>query len=408
MTDLSVIYKIQTSTASISLTASVVLVSMITLTPKRLTTPYRRLIFGMSIFDIIQSIGMLSGPYAVPVGTRGAIWANGNIASCEANGFCNMLGLMAVPIYTLALSVRYNCKLNMKVHDSVFTKKIEKWFHLSIIVVLVLCITALCMDSFNPIPSGSFCYVEEYPFLCRDMPQFVGECERGVGSDTLSYIAASITCLCFVGIIVNVSMLCVYSCTVERMYRSRAGDPQNLAEYNCVKNYMLCIPCRNYYQFEHEPDADYVLRLYKKETFIQSLLYVGAYLACYAFPMMQTIGSFFNYQFPRPFLYLIAIFYPLGGFFNVLTYTRPKVVRLLHSFPDMKRFTALLIVLKAGGEMPDLETNPNALMISTSCMTSCKKRPKQGSHEITNEDMPPDDCHEKNNALFEMFASLSD
>ncbi len=399
-------FRIQVSAASISLTASLILIIMIYFTPKRLSTPYRRLIFGMSVFDIIQSIGLLTGPFAVPSNDNPLKfpWARGTTATCELNGFISLLGTVAVPIYTFALSVRYYCKLNLKMEDAFFTKKIEVWFHVSVVMTLIIGFVGLAMNTFNPLPSGSFCYVEEYPFLCRDHPEWVGECQRGMGSDVISYLVTGITCLCFVGIIVNVSMLIVKSCRIEKLYRSRAGDPHHYAEYSCVRDYMCCIPCRNYSQLEHEPDADYVLRLYKKETVIQSLLYVGAFFACYAFPMMQTIGSFFNYQFPPAFLYLISIFYPLGGFFNVLTYTRPKVVRLRHAFPDFTRFKAFLIVMKAGGEIPDLNDNPHALEVCKSCpLTTCRDKRRRQVDEAT--------VSENNvaaNNLFEMLASMSD
>lgn len=395
-------YRLQITTGSISLSASVVLVSMIYLTPKRLSTPYRRLIFGMSVFDIIQSLGILTGPFAVPTGTWNASWATGTTASCEFNGFISLLGTLAVPIYTFALSVRFYCKLNLRMDDKVFTKRIEKWFHLSILLVVILCLVALVMDTFNPLPSGSFCYVEEYPFGCRDHPEIFGQCERGKGSDTLSYIVTGITCFCFLGIIVNLSMLCVQSCYIERMYRSRAGDLHHSADHSCVRHYFSCIPCRNYHQLDHEPDADYVLRLYKMETFIQSLLYIGSFFACYVFPMMQTIGSFFNYQFQSPFPLFLSIFYPLGGFFNVLTYTRPKVVRLRHAFPDFSRLRAFYIVMKAGGELPDLDANPYALEVCH----GCKRRRKKRTTDVEDGEMTPPEY--SGNNMFEMMASLSD
>ena len=394
-------YSLQISTGSISLSASVALVSMIYLTPKCLSTPYRRLIFGMSVFDIMQSLGILTGPFAVPSGSSNAPWAIGTTASCELNGFISLLGSVAVPIYTFALSVRFFCKLNLRMDDEVFTKKIEKWFHLSILLVVILCFVALVMDTFNPLPSGSFCYVEEYPFFCRDHPEWVGECQRGNGSETLAYVVTGITCVCFLGIIVNLSMLCIQSIYIERIYRSRAGDLHHSADYSCVRRFFCFIPCRNYQQLDHEPDADYVLRLYKMETFIQSILYVGSFFLCYVCPMMQTIGSFFNYQFPTPFPYFISILYPLGGFFNVLTYTRPKVVRLRHAFPDFSRLRAFYIVMRAGGELPDLVANPYALQICH----GCKKKRKRTNDIEDGEITPPE---YSGNNIFEMMASLSD
>lgn len=45
--------------------------------------------------------------------------------------------------------------------------------------------------------------------------------------------------------------------------------------------------------------------------------------------------------------------YPLGGLFNILVYTRPAVAVLRRRYPEFSRFRALLLVIKAGGEVPE-------------------------------------------------------
>ncbi len=57
---------------------------------------------------------------------------------------------------------------------------------------------------------------------------------------------------------------------------------------------------------------------------------------------------------PNEFLGIItALLYPLGGFFNILVYTRPNVASFLRKCPECSWCEAFWLVLKAGGEVPD-------------------------------------------------------
>jgi hypothetical protein len=355
----SYLYPLQVYTASISLVASLVIIIMILVSPNKLTTPYRRIIFGMSMADVLQSLALITGPFAIPADTTQAPWSSGNVHTCDANGFFMVLGSTTVPVYMFAISMLYFCKLNMKMTNAAFAKKIEKWIHIVAIVPMsTICFVGLAMGYFNA-SGGGFCYFEPYPFLCTRIPEAVGECTRGANSHSFLYIITFVLLFCFIGISIFMAMLCIKACTMERVFRSRAGDPENTLGSNsscCLQDYLCCIPCREYKQFTHESDADYFLRLYKREIIIQSSLYVGAFFGSYVCPLIQTIASFSKTgpKFPQFFFFLISILYPLGGLFNILVYTRPKVVRFRHIYPEKSRLGALIMVIKAGGEVPEI------------------------------------------------------
>ena len=64
-------------------------------------SPYSRIIFGLSVADIIQeSAGMIISPFAVPSDSTRiyAPWAKGTIGACEAAGFFLQVGASAVPL----------------------------------------------------------------------------------------------------------------------------------------------------------------------------------------------------------------------------------------------------------------------------------------------------------------------
>eukprot|EP00551_Chaetoceros_affinis_P005387 CAMPEP_0203665808 /NCGR_PEP_ID=MMETSP0090-20130426/2968_1 /ASSEMBLY_ACC=CAM_ASM_001088 /TAXON_ID=426623 /ORGANISM="Chaetoceros affinis, Strain CCMP159" /LENGTH=117 /DNA_ID=CAMNT_0050529497 /DNA_START=170 /DNA_END=520 /DNA_ORIENTATION=+ len=111
-------FLIQITSASISFSASLVIMIMI----KRatLTTPYRRLIFGLSAADVIHSVGMITGPYAPPKGLNTCPWAVGNTGTCVANGLFNASGSIGVALYLLSLSLYFFLKLTRKMSDTDF------------------------------------------------------------------------------------------------------------------------------------------------------------------------------------------------------------------------------------------------------------------------------------------------
>jgi hypothetical protein len=52
------------------------------------------------------------------------------------------------------------------------------------------------------------------------------------------------------------------------------------------------------------------------------------------------------------FILLTSIVYPLGGLFNILVYTRPKVLSHRRNNPEDSWFRAFILVVRAGGVVP--------------------------------------------------------
>lgn len=88
-------------------------------------SPYSRIIFGLSFGDIMLSLGLVLGPFAAPKGTRGAIWAIGNVASCEAIGFIMNMGISGVPFYVAFLAFYFDQRVRHKLSRQAFARKYE-------------------------------------------------------------------------------------------------------------------------------------------------------------------------------------------------------------------------------------------------------------------------------------------
>ena len=62
-----------------------------------------------------------------------------------------------------------------------------------------------------------------------------------------------------------------------------------------------------------------------------------------------------------------AAVYPLMGFFNILIYTRPKVKTFRNTFTELSWLRSFILVVKAGGEVPDFHNDPSAMNVCCCC-----------------------------------------
>ena len=87
---------------------------------------------------------------------------------------------------------------------------------------------------------------------------------------------------------------------------------------------------------------------------IQASLYVLAYFVTNFFPWYLVIVFEIMKQQPSDMsLLMTSIFYPLGGLFNILVYTRPKDLSLRRKNPrQYSWFQAFVIVIRAGAVVP--------------------------------------------------------
>mmetsp|Transcript_15117 Transcript_15117/g.18426 ORF Transcript_15117/g.18426 Transcript_15117/m.18426 type:complete len:496 (-) Transcript_15117:122-1609(-) len=393
----SYIDTIQISTASISCVVSLAMAIMIKSTAQKLSTPFRRIIVGISLSDVLQSLAMITGPFVLD-----------SVSACDFNGFIMVFGSLAVPLYTAFLCVYYFCKLNRKMSNLAFCQKIEKKGHLLILTCLLsLCIYALVTANLNPLSGVSFCYFDSYPRSCEYIPEIVGECLRGKQKLPLLIIALGILLVSFAVIIVTMVLLIGRAVFIERTFRSRPlptvslrtrvllstqslrsnksaskrdqnSNPStspstsyttsaevniaevniaevNTAEVNTIEEKVDLDLDTNQEDEENnhqESVTDQIITIYRRETVIQGSLYILVFFLSYSFPFIDAVAGAAQYRLPHFFTVLTAFFYPLGGLFNILVYTRPKVHRLRDRHPEFSYMKGLIYVLKAGGEVP--------------------------------------------------------
>jgi len=338
------------SSASLSLVASVILVVMIMKSGPRLSTPYHRIIFALSAGDALVSLAFITGPFSAPEGTSSAPWGVGNTHSCNANAFAKVYGEVAVQLYTVLICLYFYCKLNRKMSNSTFYEKIEKKAHAFIILFTsVVCFSALFTKTFNPLPSGSTCGFSRYPDRC----QFTNSCTRGtLGLIYVFLVSFVLVFLCFIGISIFMVLLCIEAYKREKLMRSaNPGDEQNST---FLRMFISCFSCNSFraQRKEDEPLSDYMLRIYKRETFIHALMYISYFAFVHTLPhSVLTLLYLLRRPISRVLASYFGIIYPAMGVFNLLIYTRPKVKILRWAHPNLSWLTAFLLVVKHGGDL---------------------------------------------------------
>ncbi len=353
----------QVSSASVSFLASSVMAIMIALVGNEgLSTPYRRIIFGLSISDILQSFGLLTGPWVIPESKISE--AGKEVASCQTNGFLLMTGSSGVMMYTFLLCFYYLCKLKWRMSDDAIKFKIELKSHAFIVVTnLVLSIAGIVMDTFHTnAVLMSFCSFALVPTGCGINPDLYGECDPVIEKRVdafINLVNVALPAVCLVGIIVTMSLLYHHAVVLHQTIQKEIPSSLRTTSRRNTRSSNEGSADSND-ETTPQDQVQHLSRLYRRETMIQASCYVGAFSITYI-PMM--LGMLLMIlRIYRLHVTAIAIFcYPLGGFLNILVYTRPKVANIRRSNPECSRLRGLWLVIRAGGEIPpDIDTDTSS------------------------------------------------
>ena len=382
MSDSSSAWKVfatcQITTASISLVASTTIATMIVKATKKsgkltlYSSPYHRIIFGLCISDMLSSFGMLTGPFAPPAHLEQARWSIGNDTTCKINGFFVNFGAGCVPFYTCALCYYCFCKIRKNMSDDAFAYKIEWKLHAAIITYNIgTTIASFITNAVHSSPIGSLCTYAAVPTGCRHNPDLYGECDKGTATYSvmllLLWMFGTSFC-CLAGIVVSMAMIYWHVViTRNRVFHgssARFGRPQTVEKRVVEEESQIEHPHRetngdaandetNDAANDETNHAENLVKAYKREFMVQGCLYIAAFCITYSPVWAVFIVSIFGEARPsNSLLICFGIFYPLGGFFNILVFTRPKVQSLRRRNPEYSWIRGFILVLMAGGIVP--------------------------------------------------------
>jgi hypothetical protein len=400
----------QVSTASISFISSSFIAGGIIRSDGGLTSPYRRIIFGISLSDILQSLAAIFGPLSVPKSSPVGIWAMGNDFTCRTDGFFITFTAGSTPMYMFGLCLYTAFKMTTTISDKEFCRKYEKKMHIAIFSInLALAVFALATKSIGSSIIGNCCMVAASPTGCRLSPELVGECEQEIDYVFLLAIVTSIwiSFLSLLGIVCCMVVVCIYNLRRKRFNNppsisSRKGSTSSSPDFNFDSSTMMPPPSPaskggelrqgDDGQKRSQDDSMVVslnhktvqapetstsnaavqksfslIHFYRKEIILQA--------CCFVFASLVTFSCYWAVQFqvlvlegpPEDDLFFAAVLtFPSGGFFNMIAYTRPKIAFFRSRHPEYSLLRALWHVIKTGGDVMRQEPiqdrgSPNAM-----------------------------------------------
>ncbi len=401
-----IIYRLQLTSASLSVLSSSFIALGVQRSDGGLTSPYRRIIFGISIFDMMQSLSIMLGPLAVPSSTPLAKWAMGNYDTCLVDGAFLCFAACCTPMYMCLLCLYTVVKIKQPdMTDKMFTRKIEKAMHFFIFSLgSGIMVSALATKAINPTSLGSVCtFGPPRPTGCAQRPDIFGECEKVSGYVTflIFIFKIGLPFLCLVGITACMSIICWHVIQTTRFPGLTRGQLPALPpapssglssslSIGITENQGYSIASNNLplegqeqetpaqafsdattsssaalenpivsnqgrlQQGLNRGNAFDLGRLYRREIVLQASCFVLAFVMTFIFKWIaqgiilwgktETVSIFLNYS--------SHFFYPLGGFFNMLAYSRPKVRNLRIRNPGYSWLRAFYLVIKTGADLP--------------------------------------------------------
>jgi hypothetical protein len=217
-----------TVAASLSALCSGVIIFVICKSQTKLASIYHRIMFFMSISDVIASTAVALTTLVMP---KDMIYTDvfpkgwpiyGTEATCSAQGFIFLTFTFLTYACDLILCIYYLCSIRFAMSDRTFSLRLE-WvlYTLFLIITLAMMIPDLVQGNFNPSPDRAWCVRRAYPYDCHG-----DACIRGekIAQKKMIYSLGTTVGMAFLMI------LCLVL-TVLHVYRK---DRASVIEYNAA------------------------------------------------------------------------------------------------------------------------------------------------------------------------------
>lgn len=273
---------------------------------------YHRIMLGLSLTDILATLGILFQPLLKPRYTN-HLFAVGNTSTCEAVGFIFQFYFASV-VYTAELALYFLLFVKGGRTPRRISNLLEPYIHVAPpVIALLFGSIALSLRLFNPDYLLYVCEVETFPSGCllqQDPP-----CERGRHAHSFYLVRQVLTAIFAVGGFVTT--WCVYATVRRQTMRTSA----------------------------RALGSQHVKRM--KAVATQAVLYSLAFAN--SFVWIVIAGSAQDWCVDRllhhngsraPCLFCIItvyLFLPLQGFLNALIYIRPQYQQWRESGQDRSR-----------------------------------------------------------------------
>jgi len=310
------------------------------ITRSRNFEPYHRIIFFMSVCDLITSIAISLTTIPMPVDVHEIYpfqgGAYGNVRTCEAQAFLIIVGLALTVFSNCALNIFYVCTIRYGMNENtVKTRLLPILLVIAFSIALPLGTVPLAWDFLNPWPYEPFCTMGSYPADCNKDSEI--DCIRGGISKKSEWMIFGsvllLTGINFALVVISLISVIMTIFKTERTIRriKKANNGEDAPNANDEQNWN---------------NTRFALRL--------ALMYIGAFLITWVWTILALANIFF--QLPLSFWHVIdrakLIFLPLQGFFNAMIFIYSKIYILLRTNEDLTFFGALKQVILSPKRVP--------------------------------------------------------
>lgn len=317
-----------TTSGVLSLCGSLTIIYILLQSNRQLDSSYRRLVFGMSVSDVISS-----GFFAICFIPRRSVLA------CNIQGFLFHVGVTTTPMYNASLCIYYLVSIFFEKDEQWIKKRLEPFLH-GVPIIWNLLATVFLLRSGSINETGVLCWIGPKPMDCLEDPNM--ECERGLFADKYRWLFVGYqTLLNFLIILISMIMVCVKVASQERKLnrtvaiRRTSRISQSVTEgVTDVESVIFQRPKKRKKGVQQRKAAN------------QALVYVLAYFFPFLFPTIHyAIKSMLGKRSFTTWL-LMAIFMPLQGLLNAIVFIRPRFIALRQRHPDLSFIKTLLVTVK--------------------------------------------------------------
>lgn len=293
----------QAFSSLLSLYGSASIVYIVLVSRKWRSGLYHRLIFGLSISDILFSTNFLFSPYLQPASDE-LLGSVGTITTCSISGFF-LYSVFGTVLYNFSLSLCYFLTVCHNVNEADISRRYEKWMHaIPVTIWLAFGAVGFSLDAFNSARSPRLCDVNFYPTGC-DLDGDYSDCTRGLYTNEIGYFGLAV-----VAVPAMVSIFLTY-----RVHR-HVQRQFNVGRRHSFSN-RLEDPRQRDRQWQVASQA-----VMYSASFLNSFLWPMAYAA------VEDIGGLERSHLGRPaihtFVVIATSMAALQGLFNFFVFIRPR------------------------------------------------------------------------------------
>lgn len=288
------------ATAPISIGASAVILWVILRDRSKLAKTRYRMLFGMSVVDVLNSIALGLSSAPTPAGTFGAYQAIGNRATCTAQGFFVQLGF-AEPAYSSTLSLYFVLVIHFRMRENTIRRRVEPIMHaFAILYPLGTAVAGLWLELFNS--SLNICWIEPYPIGCTYSMITATSCHCTRGKNAFIYQLAFGGAPLALIFIINIVAMIFIMVTVRRIKRRER-----------MLNLGRGVPsARNAHQVKAAAMST------------QAFLYILGFLMTYTCPIVLTIATEVQVDLHPAWHIMTNLLLPLQGLWNFVAFIHPR------------------------------------------------------------------------------------